>query len=107
MEESLKKFDPSLVHSFSVLQPITFAAVALNKLGNVFLSSRNMRFIYNVTMQLSKGSFKKKILPSEMDVEFQKTQEAVRKIVTNVKEEIRTTKVKKRRKKHHQSRKKK
>ena len=36
MEESLKKFDPSLVHSFSVLQPITFAAVALNKLGIVF-----------------------------------------------------------------------
>ena len=66
-----------------------------------------MRFIYNVTMQLSKWSFKKKILPSEMDVEFQKTLEAVRKIVTNVKEEIRTTKVKKRRKKHHQSRKKK
>ena len=40
MEESLKKFDPSLVHSFSVLQPITFAAVALNNLGNAFLSSR-------------------------------------------------------------------
>ena len=52
-----------------------------------------MRFIYNVTMQLSKWSFKKKILPSEMDVEFQKTLEAVRKIVTNVKEEIRTTNV--------------
>ena len=105
LKTSLKKFEPSLVHSFSVLQAITFAAVALNNLlGNVFVFPKigdlfNGTFIYNVTMQLSKGPFKKKTLPSEVDVEFQKTLEAVLKIVTNVKDEIRTTKVKKSKKK--------
>ena len=55
MKSNPKKFDPLAVHSFSVLQAITYASLALNKLlGNVFVFPRicdlfNRTFISNLS----------------------------------------------------------
>ena len=104
LKTSTKKFEPSLVHSFSVLQAITFGVLALNKLlGSVYSFPRicdlfNGTFIYNVTLILSRKKPREKILPNEVEVEFERTLECVLKIVTNLQEQI-TPKAKKPKKK--------
>ena len=89
MKTNVKKFDHLTVHSFSVLQAIAYASLALNKLlDNVFSFPRicdlfNGTFIYNVSTGIHQ--LRNVPLPDEVEEELTVNMKAV---VTIVKDAV-------------------
>jgi hypothetical protein len=90
MKTSTKNFDPLLVHSFSILQAIAFAATALNLLlGGVYSFPRisdlfSGTFLYNMSLQLDRSVGRAAVLPPELEAEFQGAVDAVSILVTDI-----------------------
>ena len=93
MKSNPKKFDPLAVHSFSVLQAITYASLALNKLlGNVFVFPRicdlfNGTFIYNLSNVMQHLN-KKSLLPCGVEEEFSQNLDSVMTVVKDATEKV-------------------